>query len=79
MENFVEKYFNYLLSKKYKLCYYIQRGDYMEQAYALLNNVKSALKEELNNSVYNNSFADLNKIHKVQNGNIYLIVTTKLE
>lgn len=38
----------------------------MEQAYALLNNVKSALKEELNNSVYNNSFADLNKIHKVQ-------------
>ena len=51
----------------------------MEQAYALLNNVKSALKEELNNSVYNNSFADLNKIHKVQNGNIYLIVPTKLE
>ena len=51
----------------------------MEQAYALLNNVKSALKEELNNSVYNNSFADLNKIHKVQNGNIYLIVPTKLD
>ncbi len=51
----------------------------MDDAQVLLENVKNALKNELTLAVYNNIFDNLNKIHKVQNGNIYLIVSDKLE
>lgn len=51
----------------------------MENAQILLNNVKSELKKELVLAVYNNVFENLDKIYKVQNGNIYLIVSNKLD
>ena len=51
----------------------------MDDAQVLLTNVKNALKNELTLAVYNNIFDNLNKIHKVQNDNIYLIVSDKLE
>ncbi len=51
----------------------------MDDAQVLLENVKNALKNELTLAVYNNIFDNLKKIHKVQNGNIYLIVSDKLE
>lgn len=51
----------------------------MEQAYQLLEKVKENLKNELPNAVYKNTFEAIKQIHKVENGNIYLIVSNKLE
>lgn len=45
----------------------------MEDAQNLLKQVKSDLEKDLSLAVYNNTFKDLEKIHKVQEGNIYLI------
>lgn len=51
----------------------------MEQAYQLLDKVKESLKNELPPAVYKNTFEGIKQIHKVENGNIYLIVSNKLE
>jgi len=51
----------------------------MEQAYQLLDKVKENLKNELPTAVYKNTFEGIKQIHKVENGNIYLIVSNKLE
>lgn len=45
----------------------------MEDAQNLLKQVKKDLENDLSLAVYNNTFKDLEKIYKVQEGNIYLI------
>lgn len=45
----------------------------MEDAQNLLKQVKGDLQKDLSLAVYNNTFKDLEKIYKVQEGNIYLI------
>lgn len=51
----------------------------MEQSYILLNKVKDKLKENLAPAQYNTIFEGIKEIFKVQNGNIYLIVSNSLE
>lgn len=51
----------------------------MEQSYILLSKVKDKLKETLAQAQYNTIFEGIKEIFKVQNGNIYLIVSNSLE
>lgn len=50
----------------------------MEDAQNLLKQVKKDLEIDLSLAVYNNTFKDLEKIYKVQEGNIYLIAPDTL-